>query len=138
MGKYVLVFAAAYAVLTSVLAWIASVMGTGGATLNIVATIAASFVAAAMFARDHRRELTPEEKSVYARGALVATFLVSLSMVCVVAAFALTPEELSGMWAAFSSGTAIGIALVSLLIVGAIYYLVIRWSFSWYVGRSVR
>lgn len=138
MKKYVITFGISYTILTLALAALGIVIDKGGSSLNIVATIAASFIAASRFAKDQKREPTPKEKSTYAWGSLGASFLVSFILVALVIQFLFSTAETIELTKAFSSGMILGFGAVGLVIIGALYYVVIKWSFSWYASKAVR
>lgn len=137
MQKYVIRFGMSYAILTVVLAGLTYLIDTGAA-LNFVAAMGASFMAASAFVKDQGRLPTAEEKSSYTWGALGISYLISFLLVAIAFGFLLTAEEIAALKPMLSSSFFLGVAFIGLIITSAIYYLVIRWAFSWYAGMAVR
>lgn len=131
MRKYVFIFGVAYLVLTICLALLLTAMNVNS-SFNIAIAMSASFAAAARFKKDYGRVPTAEEKSTYAKGALLFSFVASLIMVSVVLVSIFSFREISSMVNLLLTPRYLAIALVATLIVGIIYYFIIKWSFSWF------
>lgn len=139
MKKYVLVFASAYLVLTVVVATATTLIDfNGGAGLNVAVTLAATLFAGANFVKDQGRAPTLDETKAFSWRALVATWAVSLVAVVLAVAFLLGPEEKNAVLRVLAWPMGYLIGLVAALFLSAIYYLVIRWSFSWYTRTAAK
>jgi hypothetical protein len=138
MKKYASIFTLAYLLLTVALAILANMLKIGGAGLNITATIAASFIAAWWFTKEHGRIPTIEENKSYSWRALVGTWTVSLLLAIVLFAFMLPIAESKAIIKAMASPMFMAIGIGGGLVISAIYYLTIRWSFSWYATKHAR
>jgi hypothetical protein len=138
LKKYTLVFAAAYGVMTLALGFLVDATNMkGGGGLNVVATLAGGFGAAHLFARDHGRGPTLEERKRFAWQALLAVWLVSLLLMAATLAFFASPGEVRAVRHMLASGRMLLIGLAAMGFVSLIYFFVIRWSFSWYARKAV-
>ncbi|OYY73217.1 MAG: hypothetical protein B7Y40_10405 [Gammaproteobacteria bacterium 28-57-27] len=139
MKKYVVVFAVTYLLLTVALGTIAEMLKIGGgAGLNIAATIASSFVAAWRFTKEQGRLPTAEENSLYTRLALASVWLVSLLLVVAFFVFFMSPADVDAIKKILVTKIFIIAATVGFIVLSAIYYFVIKWSFSWYTKQTYR
>ena len=139
MKKYALIFAASYFLLTVILAAVGKVMKPDdGFWLTIAANIAASFVAAWRFVKDNGRRPTDEEKKSYALLALINSWIVFLCVLLAALALVLSPAQAQQFLAAIliSSGIFKAAAAAGCLFLSAVYYVAIRWPFSWYANRA--
>jgi polyferredoxin len=133
MNRYVIRFTVAYVILTVVLACLAELLNLKfDGSLIAGAVMASSFFAGAAFARDHARPPTDEERTSFARRALMATWLVTLVLAAIVIAIWIAPAEILSFARSFMSGSVLALAIGALLLVSAIYYFAIRWSFGFY------
>lgn len=136
MNPYVIRFAIVNAVLTVVLGVIAEIIKLkSGGGFAVACAIAASFFAASAFAKDHSREPTVEEKRTFAWRALVATWLISLVLTAIVLAIFSTAAEVGDVLRFLMKGSVFALVAGTLLLVSAIYYVGIRWSFGWYARQ---
>jgi hypothetical protein len=138
MKKYIIAFGISYAVLTVAIAALSIALHKGGASLNLVAVFGASFIAAGIFAKDKSRQPTKEEKSRYALGSLGASLLVSGILVAATVGLVISSEEVTALRKILSSGIGLAAGTVALILVSAVYYAAIKWSFSWYASLAVR
>lgn len=138
MKKYVLTYGMCYTGLVILIALITYALNINS-SFNLVSVIAASFVAAASFVKDQQRQPKLAERKAYALGALGVSFLISFVLVLLPAFFILSDKESPWLFnTLFSLPSSWVIWLViALLVIGGIYYLAIRWSFSWYSKRLV-
>ena len=139
MNRYVAIFTAVNAALTVTVAVLTEVLKVeSGSGLAIVAVLAASIAAAAVFARDHARPPTSEESAAFAWRSLLTTWLVSLVLISVALTWLAAPEELQSMARMFRSGMVVAFAVGAVVVTSAIYYVAIRWSFAWYAKLAAR
>lgn len=133
MKKYVLTYAGWYAGLVILMALITYWLDING-SFDLVAALAASFAAATSFVKDHQRQPELSERKAYALGALGISFLVSSILVLLAFLFIFSEKERQWLFnALFSLSPAWVICLaIVLLLMSGVYYLAIRWSFSWY------
>jgi hypothetical protein len=139
MKKYVLVFTFSYLVLIAAL-WAAEVFldfdSVGG--LNIAALLVANFIAARQFTRDQNRRPTPAETKSYSLLALASIWCISLAILLVVLEFVFG----YGVVSVFLENTIPSmegklLLFAIYLLISAITYLAIRWSFSWFAKRTL-
>jgi hypothetical protein len=139
MRRYVLVFGIAYLVLTVALAVLGEVLEVGAAVgLNIAATLGASFFAAARFAKELGRSPTSGEVGSFSWWGLLAVWVVSLTLVLVAIPLVSSGAELGAMVKALASPMILAFVLVGGIILSAIYFFALKWSFSWYAKRAIR
>jgi hypothetical protein len=138
MKKYALIFTIAYLLITLMLVVIAGVFKVGGASLNIAATVAASFIAAWRFTQEHSRLPTTEEATSYSLIALAGIWVVSLLLVIVYFVMVMSPEESKAIMKLMTSNVFIAISIGGAIVISAIYYFAIRWSFSWFSRMACR
>lgn len=138
MKKYVLTYGVCYTGLVILFALITYALNINS-SFNLISVIAASFVAAASFVKDQQRQPKLAERKAYALGALGVSFLISFVLLLLPAFFILSDKESPWLFnTLFSLPSSWVIWLViALLVIGGIYYLAIRWSFSWYSKRLV-
>jgi len=133
MNQYVIRFALANVVLTIVLAMVGEMLKLkSGSGFAMAAAIASSFFAASAFVKDHSRAPSSMEKGVFAWRALIATWLLSLVLAAIVLAAFSTSAEIQGMLLFLKSGSMLALVGGTFLLISAIYYFAIRWSFGWY------
>jgi hypothetical protein len=138
MKRYAIMFAVAYLLLTVILGAILEFFRLGGnAGVNIAATLAASFFAAGKFAKEQGSLPTPEQTKAYSWMALLAVWIVSLLLALVAFALLLSPAETSSILKLASSGFFLIVAIVGGLVLSLIYYIAIKWSFSWYAKKAL-
>ena len=139
MKKYALVFAASYLLITVATALLAEAFEfRNGVSFNPAATMAASFLAAWRFTKDFRRRPTTEEKKSYTLMALGAAWVTSLMLVLAAFFFLLPPEQTQQIHNAVMSEIFVGVVAAGFFVISVFYYVVIRWSFSWYANVSCR
>lgn len=139
MKKYVFIFTIAYLLLTISLAIITSLLKVdGGTSLNIVVTIASSFIAAWQFTKEQKRIPTAEESNSYARLALAGTWMVSLLLVIAFLALFVPPNELEIFKKLINTKTFLTIVPIAFIVLSVIYYFIIEWSFSWYAKQTYK
>ncbi len=138
MKKYVLTYAAWYAGLMILIALITYGLDING-SFDMVAALASSFAAAASFVKDQQRQPKLSERKAYALGALGISFLVSFVLVLLASFFIFSEKERQWLFNTLFSLSSIWVIcfVIVLLVISAIYYLAIRWSFSWYSKRLV-
>ncbi len=138
MRKYANIFGVTYFLLTVIATYVTSELKMGGASLSIAAIIGSSFVAAWQFSNNEMRLPSSEEKTSYARTALVFSLLVSLVIVVAASAFLMTPKDASDLKTVLTSTVGIGTMIAAFLIISLVYYFTIKWSFSWYTGYAAK
>ncbi len=139
MRKYTILFTITYFVITIIIAVITTLLEIGGELFSgIVATFAASALAAWKFANDQGREPSLEEKKSFAWQALLSIWIVSLLVAGVVIAILLSPDERKEAFDLITSQTFLLITFGVTIFVSLIYYVVIRWSFAWYAKIAIR
>lgn len=139
MKKYTLIFSLSYFVLAlvagAITEWLQLKIGTG---VGISTTIAASFMAAWQFTKDHNRQPTLEEKKTYAWQALMGVWIVSLLILAVIFAVFLSPRDIEPLFYLFDSTLILAIGAGLTVFISFIYYVVIRWSFAWYAKTAFK
>jgi hypothetical protein len=139
MKKYVLFFAFSYLVLIAALC--AAVVfldfdSVGG--LNIAALLVANFIAARQFTRDQNRHPTPAETKSYSLLALASIWCISLAILLVVLEFVFGYGAVSVFLENTMPSIEAKLMLFAIyLLISAITYLAIRWSFSWFAKRAL-
>lgn len=132
MNRYIVIFTVANLILTIAIGVVTSILNLkSGSGLAVGAAMGASILAASSFVKAHARAPTREETKAFAWRALLSTWLVSLVLTALVLVF-LMPGSLRGLSRGLFSGMGLAFALGAFLIISAIYYLGIRWSFGWY------
>jgi hypothetical protein len=136
MKKYALVFTVAYLLLTVAFAVIASTFKFGGGmSFNVTMSIVASFIAAWRFTKEQGRLPTTEENKSYSWMALAGLWMASLLLVAAAFAFLLPPAETKMIAKILESKIVVMAGTAIAIIISALYYFTIRWSFSWYAKR---
>ena len=136
MNPYVIRFTIANVALTVAFSILAAILKLkSGSGLAVGAALMSSMFAASAFVKDHSREPTAEEKGQFAWRALLATWLVSLVLAVIVVSAVSTAAEARAVLKFLLSGSALAIVGGTLLLVSAIYYVGIRWTFGWYARQ---
>jgi len=139
LKKYTLVFAIAYLVLTVVVTLIIEMLDViGGNSANFAVALGASFIAAAKFSREQRRLPTVEEKRTFAWQGLLSVWAISLVLAIAVFTFLIPELKLSDLLGLLRDPTILAIAVIAAGFISAIYYVAIRWSFSWYTRVTLK
>jgi hypothetical protein len=137
MKKYVLIFAVSYLLLTVVLGIVTEMLEIDGvAGLNMAVTVASSFIAAWRFTQEQGRIPTVEENSSYTRLALASVWVTSLLLVISFFVFIMSPDEADAIMKILVTKIFIVVATVGFFVLSAIYYFLIKWSFSWYAKKT--
>lgn len=133
MNRYIVIFTVANLVLTLAIGVVTSIFNLkSGSGLAVGAAMAASFLAASAFAKDHARPPSREETKSFAWRALLSTWLVSLVLTAAVLVFLMPASETRGLLRGLSSGMVLVFVLGAFFFVSVIYYFGIRWAFGWY------
>jgi len=136
MKKYALLFALAYLAFTLILGFVTTFLKIdGGLSLNAAATLTANFVAAWKFAKDQKRTPTPEETGSYTWLALLSIWVVTLLLLVAAFVFYFSPEEINLLLTATSLKMFPFLVITGSIIVSIINYIVLRWTFSWFVKK---
>lgn len=132
MNRYIVIFTVANLILTVAIGVVTSILNLkSGSGLAVGAAMGASILAASAFVKAHARPPTREETKAFAWRALLSTWLVSLVLTAFVLV-ALMPGSLRGLSRGLFSGMGLVFVLGAFLVISAIYYVGIRWSFGWY------
>jgi len=133
LKRYIIIFTVTNALLTLAIGVVASIFNLkSGSGLAVGAAMGASFLAAAAFVKAHARAPTREETKDFAWRALLATWLVSLVLTAIVVVVLMPAGEARAVLRGLSSGMGLVFFLGAFVVISAIYYLGIRWSFGWY------
>ncbi|MGC1174093.1 ABZJ_00895 family protein [Polaromonas sp.] len=133
MKRYIIIFTVANLLMTLAIGVVASLLNlNSGSGMAVGAAMGASILAASAFVKAHARAPTREETKDFAWRALLATWLVSLVLMAIVVVVLLPASEARGLWRGLSSGMGLVFFLGAFVVISAIYYLGIRWSFGWY------
>lgn len=153
MKKYSLIFSISYFLLVLVVGAVAERLELNkGTVLGIVPVIAASFLAAWRFTKDHNRQPTPKEKKTYSWQALLGAWIVSflVTATAVMSIVFLSPDGMESLATVMAlligttSPSTADLAVVILIYIGLAvlmslaFYLAIRWSFAWYAKMACR
>lgn len=140
MKRYILVFAAAYLMLSVAIGLLSTWLDLrDGGTLNVAATVAAAFVAAHRFGRDHERTPTVEERRTFAWQALLCVWGMTLLLAVLAFVFWMPPGAARGMLRMLAANLPVAaLAAGAIVVVSGVYWLVLRLSFGWYAGLLVR
>lgn len=132
MTRYIIIFTVANLILTVAIGVVTSILNLkSGSGLAVGAAMGASILAASSFVKAQARAPTREETKAFAWRALLSTWLVSLVLTAFVLV-ALMPGSLRGLSRGLFSGMGLVFVLGAFLVISAIYYVGIRWSFGWY------
>jgi hypothetical protein len=127
--KYVFIFAFSYLILAGVVELLEL---KGGAGFNFTTLLMASFCAAWRFTKDQGRLPTSDELKSYSWLALFSVWLMSL-LAAGAFLFLFSTAEINGLLKFIASMKFFFVAGV--IIISLIYYVTIRWSFSWYARK---
>jgi len=141
MNPYVARFTLAYLVLTVLVGAVAGALTlkSGAQTgFAVAVTLASSFFAAALFAKDQARAPTAKEKHAFAWRATLAVWLVSLVYAAVMLLIFLPMAEIVPFLRPLLSGITLILVIGMAAFISVINYLVIRWAFGWYATLAVK
>jgi hypothetical protein len=139
MKKYAFIFSVSYLAIATLLAFIAeSLKIKAGASFGFSAIFAASLFASWMFTRDRQREPTVGETKTYAWQSLSGLWLVSLLVAGIAISIFATVEELKILLELLAMKWFLGAMTFGALLISAISYIVIRWSFGWYARMAFK
>lgn len=139
MKKYTFVFVVSYIVLAGALAVIADLIKLkGGAVFGIAPMLAASFIAAWRFIRDHEREPTPEEKRSYSWQALVGVWLVSVLAALLFFTVVSSPAAIKPLISLMATRSFLLFFTAGAIFISLICYITIRLSFAWYATLALK
>jgi lysylphosphatidylglycerol synthetase-like protein (DUF2156 family) len=141
MRKYTLIFCVAYGLICVVGGIVLELLKIkNNAGFGVAAINAASFIAAARFFRDQRREPTKLERKKYSLQAFFSAWLISIALF--VLALLINPQnELKTLLNVFQSGITGTIVLLGsgiIVFTSVVYYFSIYWSFGWYAKTALR
>ena len=132
LKNFSILFFFAYVILTSALDAIAELFKIDAAiSLNMAATIAASFLASAWFSTARERRPTGQEIAAYAWQATLAAWLATMIMTAIVLTFLAPKDYAQFMLASIPRALLIIVVLIAIPLISLLYYVVIRLSFSW-------
>jgi hypothetical protein len=139
LKRYITIFTAAYVALLVLFAVVVEILKlNAGTAFAVVSVMGAGFIASAVFAKDHARAPTSEEKAAFAWRALLCVWLMSLAASITLLALLVPASELRAMLRSFTSGSMPALAAGIVAFISVLYYVAIRWSFGWYAGRAAR
>lgn len=135
MKKYALIFLVSSYVLSFLIGSLTIYLGKGGG-IGLVAAMGASFIAAWKFYKDNNRLATKQELHSYTLLSLMYIWLSTIVLTPVIL-YCIFPVEIAENYLKTALNP---VFLAIMLSVGGIFslllYLVIRFSFSWYLKRA--
>lgn len=136
MKEYVKTFAKAYVLLSiAIAAFVALFEIKRGGSFSIAVILASTFVAAHRFSKKEHRLPTAEETKSFAKLALASIWAISIALVVIYLAVAMPFSQLLPFLKLFM-GIGILYVLLFVVVMSAISYFAIRWSFMWYCKRT--
>jgi hypothetical protein len=137
LNRYIIIFAVTNLLMTIAIGVVSSLLNlNSGSGMAVGAAFGASVMAASAFVKAHARAPTREETKDFAWRALLATWLVSLALTAVVVLVLLPASEARSLLRGLSSGMGLVFFLGAFVVISAIYYVSIRWSFGWYGKKA--
>jgi hypothetical protein len=137
--RHVLQFAAAWLVSAALLAIVIQVVNVeGGVWVSVPMLIAASFFAAARFAKEVKRAPTVQELGQFASWAVVANLMLSIAIIAILFAMGATPSQHQALGRALTSPLFLSMAAVGLGLAMLIHFFLIKWCFGWYANRALK
>jgi hypothetical protein len=139
LRKYTIIFAVAYLLSTVGSAFISEALKLkAGVSLNLAVVFAAGFIAAWSFGKDRQRAPSKAENASFAWQALSSVWIISFILVATFLAFLSSPAESKAIVAYATSKEFLPIGAGAAVVISAVYYIAIRWSFSWFAKRHFR
>lgn len=135
MKKYIIIFILCNIALSFVLGTILELLNISNSSLTVVTLMAAGFIAGSVFAKDHNRSPTPEEKSSFAWGSTITVFV--LSLIVVAGVFLIWPEALASISDATASLSFWIIVTIIFVLLFVLFFWIIKWSFGWFAQKSL-
>ena len=133
MKKYSILFTIAYFILTYALGELADRLHmNAGVTFNITATLAAVFIAGWWFSREQKRRPTPLEINAFSAQGLLGVWIASILLAIIVFTFLVSSAEVIALLSQIGTIMLIVFGLIGVLLISLIYYVVIRWAFTWF------
>ena len=133
MKKFSIVFTIAFLVLSFAVGSIAEALQIdAGVTMNLVVTVVASCLAASWFVKQHDRRPSSQELTAFALQSTLGAWIASAILTVIVYTFLASSADVVAMLRSFSIGMLIVVLLASAIVISLLYYVVIRWSFSWF------
>ncbi len=133
MKKLALIFSASLLVITLVFASIMFAFGFTNGSFSIASTLVASYFSAWYFYKEHTRQPTKHELNTFSLFSVVGIWITSFIIAIPVIALVIPTNESTQLLSIVTSKFFIIAFVVGGLVLSLIYYLVIRWAFSWFV-----
>ena len=135
MKKFVLIFCASFFVITLAFAGIMIALDFTNGSFSIATIIGASFFSAWCFYKEYARQATKHEAKTFALFSVMGIWIISFVIAIPFLAFMFPTNGLSQLLSVITSKFFIISLTVGGLILSLIYYLAIRWAFSWFTKQ---